>query len=195
MVPSSLFLTVLISFGYFRTLLNFLRVLALMTIHGWTNVLVGQRGTFHFRYAKFKIYQLFNNRDNYIQSWQCQFSSEPNSTAGDTTPNKNIDEPASDDLLQVNFITAFDTDGFYYLELQGLQLPDSLDAGTAAQFASAYAGETRQIINAEALIAKRRYRRLLLVAHSWRLHLQKTEARSRKANVDVARFQFRRDCR
>jgi hypothetical protein len=73
--------------------------------------------------------------------------------------------------------------------LQGLPLPKTLNASTAAYIASAYAAETRNILDAEAFIAERRYRQHLMGAQSLRLHMLESRRVCQDAYSEVARFQ------
>jgi hypothetical protein len=76
------------------------------------------------------------------------------------------------------------------IKLQGLPLPHSLDPGTAAYIAAAYAAETRNIIDAEAFIAERRYRQQLMAAQSLRIHMINSRKSRQDTNAEVARFRM-----
>jgi hypothetical protein len=78
----------------------------------------------------------------------------------------------------------------FTIDLQGLSLPSTLAPGTAAHIASAYAVETRNIQEAEAFIAERRYRQQLMAAQSLRLHMLATRKKSQETSTEVARFQL-----
>jgi hypothetical protein len=65
-----------------------------------------------------------------------------------------------------------------------------LEPGTAAYITSAYAAETRNIQDAEAFIAERRYRQQLINAQSLRLHMLKARSVSQQTSMEVARFQL-----
>lgn len=56
------------------------------------------------------------------------------------------------------------------------------------QLASAYAAETRNVLGAEAFIAERRYRQMLMVAQSCKRRMLKAKTRFKKASKDVVRF-------
>jgi len=73
--------------------------------------------------------------------------------------------------------------------LRGLPLPSASDPGTvgaAAYISAAYAVETRMILEAEAVIAERRYRQQLMVAQSLRLHMLHAKQGCQAAFNDVA---------
>jgi hypothetical protein len=56
------------------------------------------------------------------------------------------------------------------------------------QLASDYATETRNVLGAEAFIAERRYRQILIAAQSYKRRMLKAKARFKKAAEDVVRF-------
>jgi hypothetical protein len=57
--------------------------------------------------------------------------------------------------------------------VQGLLLPNTLNALDASRIALDYANASRDLIHAEAVVAERRYRRHRLAADAYKLHLQK----------------------
>jgi hypothetical protein len=64
-----------------------------------------------------------------------------------------------------------------------------LDPGTAAYIASAYALETRKIIDAEAFITEQHYCQQLMAAHSLKMHMVKTRARRDHTVAEINSFQ------
>ena len=63
-----------------------------------------------------------------------------------------------------------------------------MEPGESAWMASAYAVETCNVFHAEAFIAERCYRQMLMAAQSWKLHMVKAVQKYRKAAKDAARF-------
>lgn len=63
-----------------------------------------------------------------------------------------------------------------------------MEPGESARIASAHAVETCNVFHAEAFIAERRYRQMLMAAQSWKLHMVKAVQKYRKAAKDAARF-------
>jgi capsule polysaccharide export protein KpsE/RkpR len=57
-----------------------------------------------------------------------------------------------------------------------------------AQLASAYAAESRNVLGAEAFIAERRYRQILMAAQSYKRRMLKAKTKFKKASEDVVRF-------
>ncbi|KIM85246.1 hypothetical protein PILCRDRAFT_354949 [Piloderma croceum F 1598] len=72
--------------------------------------------------------------------------------------------------------------------LRGLHVPDSLNMADITTASSAYATETCQIIHAEAFIAERRYRQLLIAAQAYKLHMLQLRRNSQQARRDVRWF-------
>jgi hypothetical protein len=77
----------------------------------------------------------------------------------------------------------------FTINSQGLSLPNYLEPSAAAYIAAAYAAETRNILEAEAFIAERRYRQHVIATQSLKLQMLKTRRTSQEARAEVARFQ------
>jgi len=67
------------------------------------------------------------------------------------------------------------------LNFQSLHLPFPLEAHEAKDIAAAYAAEICDVLQAEAFIADRRHRQMLLSARCYKLHATRLQAKSRKA--------------
>lgn len=71
---------------------------------------------------------------------------------------------------------------------QDLFLPSSLDSANATAIALAYAVKSKEVSEAEALIAEHRYQQMLIQSRSYLLHMKKTRAKADKIARDQRRF-------
>jgi hypothetical protein len=69
-----------------------------------------------------------------------------------------------------------------------LFLPSSLDSANATAIALAYAVKSKEVSEAEALIAEHRYQQMLIQSRSYLLHMKKTRAKADKIARDQRRF-------
>jgi len=72
--------------------------------------------------------------------------------------------------------------------MQGLPLPNTLEPEDAATIASAFAAETCSVLKAEAFIAERRYRQMIMATQSFKLHVLRTRLKYEKAIRDTTKL-------
>lgn len=77
----------------------------------------------------------------------------------------------------------------YHADLyQGLQVPCTVDPVNATSLALAYAIDTHDIVRAEAFIAERRYRQMLISAKCYKIHLVKARQKCEQSSKNLDRF-------